>query len=154
MLCEMCSSKSAVLRADVEGAKLSVCEQCSRFGKVLSRVQAPITAKAKKQEAAKPAFVKSTESVQLIRSDYSKIIKQAREKLGLTQEDFAKRLTERESMLHKIESGHLKPDLALARKLEKALRISLVEQVEVEVGGGEKKNKGEGLTLGDLIKIK
>ena len=58
-------------------------------------------------------------------------------------------------MLHKIESGHLKPDLALARKLEKALKISLVEQVEVEVGGGPgEKKKGDGLTLGDLITIK
>ena len=95
MLCEMCSSKPAAVKADVEGAKLNVCEACSRFGKVIGRVQAPVSAKAKKKEEARPAFEKATESVQLIRSDYARIIKQAREKLGLTQEDFARGLTER-----------------------------------------------------------
>ena len=153
MLCEMCSSRQASYKADVEGAKLNVCEVCARYGKILGRVSAP--APVKKKAAQATAQPKLTETVQVIRQDYARVIKSARERLGLTQENFAKRLTEKESLLHKVESGHMKPDLALARKLERALKISLVEQVELE-SMSEKKGTGknDGLTIGDLIHIK
>ena len=153
MLCEMCSVKQASVKADIEGAKLSVCEGCARYGKVLGRISSP--APAGKRPAAAAAPAKTTETVQLIRGDYARIIKSARERLGLKQEDFAKRLMEKESLLHKVESGHMKPDLTLARKLERALKISLVEQVELESSPGhEEKNRKSGLTIGDLIKVK
>jgi putative transcription factor len=155
MLCEMCSTGNAMYKADVEGAKLSVCEKCARYGKVIGRVivQDPRAAKkAAAQAAAAPA--KRTETVQMIKNDYYLLIRKARDKMGLNQIDFAKHLNEKESVLHKIESGHMKPDLELARKLEKALKIVLVEQVEIEPAAAEKKGKSEGLTLGDLITIK
>ncbi|MFH0870004.1 MAG: multiprotein bridging factor aMBF1 [archaeon] len=156
-MCDMCSSKDAVFKVDIEGSKLNVCEKCSRFGRVISRIQAvqpPMSKKEKEKAALEIAPKKTTESVQIIKPDYARLIKGAREKLEMKQEDFAKMLNVKESFMHKIESGHLKPDLELARKLEKALKIVLVEQVEVEVGGGEAKKKGEGLTIGDLIRLK
>jgi putative transcription factor len=151
MLCEMCSASSAVILAEVEGSRLSVCDKCSRFGKVIGKISAPLPKNSRQKEEATP-FRKDTESVQVIRSDFAKIIKEGRERLGLTQEDFAKRLMERESMLHKIESGHMKPDIATARKLEKFLKVHLVEQLEVEaLSGNADKKKGDGMTLGDFI---
>jgi ribosome-binding protein aMBF1 (putative translation factor) len=48
----------------------------------------------------------------------------------------------------------MKPDIPLARKLEKFLRIKLVESVEINDDVEGKRNSSEGLTLGDLIKIK
>jgi len=149
----MCSTKQAGFKADVEGARLNVCEACSRYGKVLGRVTSPVP--AGKKPAASIAPSKVTETVQVIRNDYARVIKLARERLQLKQEDFAKQLNERESLLHKVESGHMKPDLTLARKLERILKISLVEQVDIESGGsGDAKDKSAGLTIGDLIKAK
>jgi putative transcription factor len=92
--------------------------------------------------------------VQLIVANYSKIIKSAREKTGLKQEELAKKIAEKESVIHKLESGIMKPDIPLARKLEKFLRITLVESVEVSDDVEEKRSSSEGLTLGDLIRIK
>jgi putative transcription factor len=153
----MCSTKTASVKADVEGAKLNVCDGCARYGKIIGRVAPPQTRRDIKENKTIPSSQnqKVTETIQVIKSDYYILIRKAREKLNLNQVDFAKSLNEKESMLHKIESGHMKPDLELARKLEKALKISLVEQIEVESGGAQPSaKKGEGMTLGDLITIK
>ena len=155
MPCDMCSGPNAIFKVEVEGSRLTICEKCSRFGNLLGRVQ--VAQKPVKTSLNSPILPqKKTETIQVIKSDYSASLRKARDKLGITQEELAKRLMEKESVLHKIESGHMKPDLVLARKLEKALKVELVEQVEVEAGGlsPEKKVKGEGLTLGDLISLK
>ena len=150
----MCSKGNATVKADVEGAKLNVCDACSRYGKIIGRVQAPV------KQSSKPSLAvqshKKSEKIQVIKSDYYIAIRKARDKLGITQEDFAKKLMEKESMLHKIESGHLKPDLELARKIEKFLKIELVEEIEVESGNHpvDKDKKSAGMTLGDMIKLK
>jgi putative transcription factor len=155
MLCEMCSGQDAAFLVEVEGSRLSVCEKCSRFGKVVGKLGSS-QPKSRQKEPDAPVARKLTESIQVIRSDYAKVMKEGREKLGLTQEDFAKRLMERESTLHKIESGHMKPDIALARKLEKFLKVTLVEQLEVEPAAGDpgKRKKGEGMTIGDFMSPK
>jgi putative transcription factor len=161
MLCEMCSSKDATLKVDIEGSRLSVCEKCSKYGRIISRIASPPPAADKKKgkainEEEAPLQKKKTESIQIIKPDFAKTVKTAREKTGLTQEEFSKRINERESVIHNIESGHMKPNLDLARKLERALRISLVDTVEVEPGAqeGEKKRGPGGLTIGDLLSIK
>ncbi len=68
----------------------------------------------------------------------------------------AKKLMEKESLLHNVESGHMKPNLELARKLEKFLKISIVEQIELEASSStsEKKKGGSGLTIGDMLNRK
>lgn len=161
MLCEMCSAQNATLKIDVEGSRLNVCEKCSKYGRIISRItQAPLAVGKKKGNAFKeeaPVPKKKTESVQIIKPDFAKTVKTAREKTGLTQEEFSKRINERESVIHNVESGRMKPDLELARKLERALKISLVDTVEVEPGvqdEHEKKRGPGGLTIGDLISIK
>ena len=153
MLCEMCSAPNAIYKIEVEGSRLSVCEKCSRYGKILSKAAPEVKKEKKPVQLAAP--VKQTETVQMIKTEYPFLIKQAREKLGLKQEELAKKLDEKESLLHKIESGHMKPDLALARKLEKFLKVSLVEQLEIAPGGADKDTKKPaGVTIGDLIRIK
>ena len=71
----------------------------------------------------------------------------------MKQEELAKKINEKESRLHKIESGHFTPSLRLARKLEKFLKITLVEQVAEDTSPLEK-SKSESLTLGDFIKVR
>lgn len=159
-MCDMCSSPEKTYKIEVEGSILNVCERCVSFGKVIGKVRQELPEKKKRkiekavERMAEEKAKKETESVQLIVDNYSKIIKSAREKTGLKQEELAKKIAEKESVIHKLESGIMKPDIPLARKLEKFLRISLIESVEVSDDVDEKRSSSEGLTLGDLIKIK
>lgn len=69
------------------------------------------------------------ESLQLA-EDYGTIVRQAREKLGLTQSELAMQIAEKLSVIKKIETGRLKPDERLAHKLERALKVKLLEEGE------------------------
>lgn len=148
-LCDLCGKDDSLLRAEIEGSQLNVCQNCGKFGKVLGKV-------APKEEAKKPAQLKSfieKEIEERIISSYAQTIRKVREKRGLTVEDFAKLLNEKESSLHKWESGSIKPDLETAKKLEKILNITLIELVEEQKIKLERTNSGE-ITLGDVIKIR
>lgn len=158
----MCSSPEAVYRIELEGSRLNVCERCSSYGKMIGRLQ-PEQVEEIKSKKPRPNFFqeqkpeKKTSSVQLIVSDYPKLIKGAREKLGLKQEQLGKKIAEKESVIHKLESGSMKPGMDLARKLEKFLKISLVENVELDESGAVPSagsGSSEGMTLRDMIKIK
>jgi putative transcription factor len=65
-----------------------------------------------------------------------------------------RRISERVSVLRKIESGKLEPELALAERLEHTLKIKLRVPPEDPKAQLSKTSKPQGTTLGDLIKIK
>jgi putative transcription factor len=141
MQCELCG-KPATLRASIEGVTMSTCAACARFGTTL---QAPVH--AVKKVIAEP------EPLLTVVDDAGMKVKAGREKLGLSQQDFALKLNEHQSVIHKIETGHHEPNLELARKLEKLLRITLIETVE-NVSVSSEKTKTGPVTIGDMLKIK
>lgn len=144
--CEMCGKDEKLFIVEIEGTQLNVCSQCSSYGKVLKNA-APVQ-KKKIVVAKRP----EKEVIQVIREDFSQLIRAKREELGLKQIELAKKLSERESVIHKIESGSYTPSLALARKLEKHLGLSLIEQREIE--RQNLKSTSLNLTIGDMIKLK
>ncbi|MBS1267008.1 MAG: hypothetical protein MAG795_00978 [Candidatus Woesearchaeota archaeon] len=149
MNCEMCGSKKAINKTNIEGAVLSLCSGCSSYGEVIERIKP----KPKKKEKTFTQSPVKQETILLISKDYSKKIKNKREKLGLKQEEFAKKINEKESLIRKIESGTTEPNLDLARRIEKFLKIKIVkahkEQTEYK-----SKTKAGPVTIGDLITIK
>lgn len=149
MDCEMCGREEAVVRASIEGSVLAVCAGCGKYGKSVGRVQAPLTAKAAKIEE-KPAPEEETE---FIVANFGPLLKQKREQLGLKQDEFAQKIAVKESILHKMETGHFQPSLNDARRIEKALGIRLVEKIEAAESLAPQAKKDQ-LTLGDMIKIK
>ena len=155
MQCEMCGSKGEIFRVSIEDAILNVCKRCSKYGTVLSKVMIEEPKKKEKEqkrvEKVKPQPEK--EIVFVIVSDYADKIKKGREKLGLKQKDFAKLINERDSMVSKLETGSIEPSIKLARKLERFLKIKLVEEYE-ESSKALPKAKGEGFTIGDLVKVR
>ena len=160
-MCDMCSSPEKIYKIEVEGSILNVCEKCASFGKVVRKIRPEMPEKKQKQvqkaakKLAEEKAKKETETVQIITPNFSLIIRKAREKLGLKQEELAKKIAEKESVIHKLESGSIIPAIPLARKLEKFLRISLVETIEVDSPEtSDRRSSSEGLTLGDLIRIK
>jgi putative transcription factor len=148
----MCGGKKAVMVSLIEGVELNTCEDCGKFGK---RVKVLVGQKqAIVHQARQMARPRENEKIVIMVPGYAKMIKQAREKMGLKQEDVAKKISEKESLLHNIESGHHEPDVELAKKLGRFFHIKIIDEIE-DKGDPQEQGKSPGsLTVGDLINIK
>ena len=165
MRCEVCGHKihTDPITAIIEGAKLTVCVECSKHGKIVT--QDDYTPKAKPTTAAKPSAhvpimirkkpdIPKVQITQEIVEDYSTKIRQAREKLGLTHEELGKRINEKSSVIGKLETGKMEPNNILATKLEHALKIKLLTPVTEEKPQQQTaKTADREMTLGDLIHL-
>jgi putative transcription factor len=149
MQCEMCGKDTELFLAVIEGSQLKTCEKCGKFGKIISRIRPA----QQKQSAAKPLITEEL-SMERVVPDYAQRIRAEREKQKLTQDEFAKKIMVKASVLHKIETGQYEPPIDTARKLEKILHITLVEQRTEGEAVPVSKGKTQGLTIGDIIKIK
>jgi len=147
----MCGKETDLYSTIIEGTELNVCGNCAKFGKVLREVKKPGPIKKKKEKIIE--IQEEPQIVQVIVEDFAKKIRKAREKLGLKQKDFAKKISERASLLHNFETGKIEPTLKMAQKLEKLLKIKLIEEIE-EKPEKLQKAKSEELTIGDFIKVK
>jgi putative transcription factor len=159
MPCEMCGAQGDTFKANIEGAELVVCQGCAKYGKIISRVRAPVKEKkseriqARQEIATKPLEKLRGEIIQVIADDFSDKIKTGREKLGLKQKELALKLAEKESLIQNIESGKFIPSINLARKFERFLKIKLVERHEEEHNNKYKASK-VAITIGDMLSIK
>ena len=149
MVCDMCGAEGQLFKVNIEDTELAVCKNCSKFGKVISVVQQPIKEKNHVKKYEQP----EAEFMDIIAENYAKKIKTKRESLGLTQKEFAKKINEKESVIHQIESKHSEPSLSLAKKIQKYLKIRLIEEYE-EKHEHIKHSKAEAFTIGDFIKVK
>lgn len=138
--CELCGKDTPLVSADIEGADLEVCMNCAQHG----------TIKRKPQSYARLSVVKPELPEEVVVSNFASALRGTREKRGMTQEDFAKLLREKESMLIKWESGLLQPEVAVARKIGKILGLSLVELEKAEPLP-KQQQKNDVLTLGDVV---
>ncbi len=140
----MCGKRVPNLtRVRIEGAIMSVCDACQHFGTVLETRK---PAAFRQPQEAKPFVPTKREIQQVVKhtparprpkeadienlyvvEEFSRLIKEAREKMSWTQEDLAKRLMERKNVLSNIERGALVPDIKFAKKLERVLGIKLLE---------------------------
>jgi putative transcription factor len=86
--------------------------------------------------------------------DYSEIIKDGRAKANMSQEELARIVKEKLSMIQKIESGKVIPNMKLAKAIEHVLRVKLlVPPSEIPVPASRQKPTPEA-TLADIVKIK
>jgi len=139
-----------------------VCSECSKLGsvyweakteprmkKISKRLPQPVIAPRKQ-----PSIIVE-ESVELI-DDFGAKVRWAREKLGLSHEDLGKKISEKVSVLRKIESRKMTPNNFLIEKLQHALKVKLM------VPFSEPKVPSKALassrpsapTLGDIAKVK
>jgi len=163
MRCEVCGRRiiGPPYRAMIEGAKMLVCNDCSKLGsvyweakteprlkKVAKRLPTPVLA-PRKQPSLSVA-----ENIELV-DDFGAKVRQAREKMGLNHEDLGKKISEKVSVLRKIESGKMTPDNLLTEKLQHALRIKLLVPVsEPKVPSKALASRPATPTLGDLVRVK
>jgi len=104
--CEMCGKKLQVAqKVKIEGTIMNVCSNCAQYGEVLAK---PRTTFAKKGfTQIKQRTKENPDNKRMIVRQYGARIKEAREKRKLKQEDFAKQINEKESLIHKVESEHI-----------------------------------------------
>lgn len=160
MRCEVCGRKihSDPVRANIEGATLTVCVECSKHGQVVYSEPSAATAAPSPTKSyqhipvimRKPAAATVQISQEIV-EDYANVIRIAREKQGLTLEDLGKKVAERASLLRHVEAGKVAPNNQLASRLEHVLKITLMVPISDEKVQTTQKKPVEGMTLGDLI---
>jgi putative transcription factor len=121
--CEVCGNpiRGQPSRVEIDGAVLLVCSNCARLG---TPIAAPPDAKRIPQPRI-PAGDGMNPDVE-VDPDYPTIVKSAREKMGLTQEQLGRMTNVKPSVIHHVETGKMKPDLALARTLMHQLKVNLL----------------------------
>ena len=147
MNCDLCGKNTELFKARIENAVLNVCQKCGKFGEIFEKV---IEEGVKENKTIKKI---EDEIVEIIKEGYGLVIRNSREKLGLTQEELAKKLNEKTSVVHKLENELIEPSLELARKLEKFLKIILIEHYE-DKNIKIITNDNEKMTIGDLLNVK
>ncbi|MEM2320842.1 MAG: multiprotein bridging factor aMBF1 [Candidatus Bathyarchaeia archaeon] len=167
MQCDVCGREiiGRPYRVIIEGAKVITCVECAKLG---SGYWTPEDeTRLRRAPSSLPRSIKLTASSKLpqqvsqvdfeIIEGFGSVIKRAREKLGLTPEDLGKIVGEKESVIKKIESEKIVPDVRLAVKLERALKIKLlIRQPETDLDrlvGTSIKGK-RSVTLGEVVQIK
>jgi len=150
----MCGKEGNLVKALIEGVEMEVCNECSKLGRVIGKSNSSIVWKERDSSGERRVKEKEPNVIQSIVENYSELVKRKREKLGLKQEELAMKIAEKESVVHNIESGHLEPSIKVAEKLERFLKIKLIEFVNEESFEKKKDIMERELTLGDLIEIK
>jgi putative transcription factor len=127
--CELCGRQSLEkLKVIVDGTVFNVCAACSKHGKPYV---APQFAAKKKKPAQTRQGSRITMSDQtMLTPEFARLIREARMKMGLTHEQMAMKMNEKVQQLRKFETGALKPDELMAKKLERFLGIKLYVSID------------------------
>jgi len=171
--CEMCGAETPSPKTvKVEGAELQVCDECADFGTEV-RDQSTSSSSTKYSTSSSGSSDSGGSSsssggssggstrrrdmfdeMDEIVTDYDQRIREAREDAGLSQKELAKAISEKASLIRKLEGGNVLPSDTVQKKLESELGISLTQSADEEDGEWSSDSAGDGLTLGDMVKRK
>ncbi|MFW5705006.1 MAG: helix-turn-helix domain-containing protein [Nanoarchaeota archaeon] len=145
-ICELCGEDTNLKNTRVEGSVVKACHRCQRLGKVLEE-----------DTSASHSFYrkKKTRTEFVVVDDFQARVSRAMAKQSLDAKKLGLKSNIKESSLTKYLSGKIPIDVDTARKLEKSLGITLVEEGEVsEINADDftvDSGDSSGLSLGDLI---
>ncbi len=157
--CEICGKSGELLKTKVEGTTLELCDDCQDLGEVTE------TASSSSTSTASTSTSTTTTSSSRSRSqrnepggelveDFDTRVKQAREQQDLSPQDLADQIKEKESVVHRVETGKLSPDQRLAQKLENALDITLYDNMDEVTGYNTDTDTAGGPTIGDVAEVR
>jgi putative transcription factor len=150
MRCEICGKTiiGRPLRVKIDGSVMQTCKDCSKFGKVQKEPPRSV------RPRTPPRSFRVREPSYEVSEDFKTIIRVGREKKGWSREDLAKKIYEKTSVINRVESGKMVPDIKLAKKLEKALNVQLLDKIEDEQPEDNVSSRKAGTTIGDIAHIK
>lgn len=165
MICEMCGKEVPVTKLMmVQGARLNLCPNCAKFGDEYKQANSspgsagmPVSKSIiderlqKRERRMQTRDIYSTTTRELI-DDYGAAVRVARESKGMDLEEFSKSIFERKGTIARIETNDLVPDDKLVAKLEKALGITLKEDVQSGGTIGKGNQRSDGMTLSNFIR--
>ncbi|MEF8821450.1 MAG: multiprotein bridging factor aMBF1 [Halovenus sp.] len=177
--CEMCGTEtSSPNRIKVEGAELDVCDSCTEFGTKLETSDSSGSTSTKYSTSSSSGSSSSSSSsgntgtstsssgggggrrqdmfddIDELAQDFDEQIRQARESAGLSQEDLAKDLNEKASLIQKLEQGKMLPTDEMQEKLERSLDIDLTAGGSTDETEWESDSDAGEYTLGDVVERK
>ena len=128
--CEICGAeikKGHARYIRIGTSKLRVCEACARYGTAVVEPE--------KKENSPSLLARRRDLYQMERDieieeldmdvdmeDYGRKVKEAREKAGLKQEELARMINEKHSLLRKIENETITPTEEVRMKIERVLK--------------------------------
>ena len=92
--------------------------------------------------------------IEELATDYDERIRSARESAGLSQDELAKQLNEKASLIRKLEHGETLPSDDVQGKLERNLDIDLTAGSSGEETDWESDSSTGEYTLGDVVERK
>jgi len=165
--CDICGREitGQAFKVRVEGAKMLVCAKCQQLGKPYAEDAAPRPPRRPSTSAitmsgpiSRPGprrrvaeLPKEMDELD-IAEDYPARVRDRRMKIGLSQEELAKRVKEKLSVIQKVETGKMAPNSRLCRELEHELKVKLL--VPLKEAALPKAAAPAEVTLGDIIRIK
>src|SRR5213592_3918154 len=108
------------------------------------------------RQACSPGDSSDTHACSDLIEEYPTAVKEARAKLGLSQQDLAFKAKEKVTVIQKIEMGKMLPTMRLAKELEHILRIRLlVPRDELDIPAPPRRpSPSPGVTLGDVAVVR
>ena len=120
MRCEICGKKivEEPIKTKVDGSIMLTCKECSKFGKVQREAPKPKRPGATRVRTPR-RIQRPKEPAEEVVENVKDIVRQARERKGWSREELGEKIYEKASVVSRIESCKMVPDLKLARKIEK-----------------------------------
>ena len=148
-MCELCGKENTgVFNILVSGAQISACATCStkrgfsipsrETGRTTPSIKSPIS-RARK---TRPIFEAA--------NDFHIRRRKAREAGEMSVEELGRKMNLRVQDLQKYEGGSVPPD-SVAKKLEKALGIMILEEVEINDVSPVVKRSSKSVTIADML---
>lgn len=132
-----------------------VCDECAKLGKIQKHLQ-----NQNLENQTNLRKIKQQNKIILkmnLKKNWLKILMLKLEKpenLKPIKRGIRSKIYEKVSVINRIESGKMIPDIRLTKKLENALNITLIENVEELDLSKYTGNPSRGRTLGNVVKIK
>lgn len=159
MECEVCGKEifGKAYKGVIDSARLFVCNECAQFSTAKWRLSKKLKRTTPEYQISRLSTIRRNISSRVsdeldLVEDYGLRIRKGRMKLKLSHEDLSRKIGAKVSILRKLETGKMVPTQALAERLERFLKIkilqSLPETHKNEKGIIQKQSK---LTLRDVI---
>jgi len=127
--CEICGveiKKGHARYIQIGTSKLRVCEACARYGTAVVEPENKNSSSllARKGNLHHKGMDIEIEELDMDMDmeDYGRKVKEAREKAGLKQEELARMINEKHSLLRKIENDAITPTEEVRMKIERVLK--------------------------------